>query len=126
MTQRPRCSRHAPPRSSLKTIARGTTSGSSASGSALSGSTKRAATPSPRRGGGDEPEEGRREQAGPQVVEDLPSVDGAEDVGQPLARAPAGDARGEPGQELPVAADPAGLPPREGEGVVRGLLEEHD
>ena len=75
-------------------------------------------------GGAEEREEGRRHEAAPEVVEDLPAAD----QGKPVSHeaAPRGDEREEPQEDLPVAPHPAMLPPRVGQDVRRIVVHDLD
>src|SRR5262249_14719655 len=69
--------------------------------------------------------EGRRQKAAAKVVEDLPALEGRQRVGS--GPSPGGpDLGGQPGQDLPVSAGPAVLPPGVGRVAAGKLVEQLD
>ena len=75
-------------------------------------------------GGSEESEEGRRHEAAPQVVENLPAADERKPVSHDAV--PGGNEREEPQENLPVAPNPAMLPPRVGQDVRRIVVDDLD
>ncbi len=74
-------------------------------------------------GGDEQPQQGRQKQAAPQIVEDHPAADPRQAVGH--TPTPGGrHARQQPGEELPVAAQPAVEARHRGQQVRRKVLEQ--